>query len=390
MVNPKDFSTRTNFIPRKNASAGDYWGVALDIGYSAVKGMSPNHVFCFPSFARRFTGKMMTDIAASSPHDIQYRNENGEIWNVGLMAQEAINSDDSNDSIYSLYGRNRYCSPMFLVIARVGLAFSLVSNEFGDPTGKTLVLQTGLPPAYIKSDSADLKAALSGHHEFDVRVGGGDWRHFSFDLPEDNIRVMPQPMGSFFSAVLTNEAEQLPSAKKLLTSNVLIFDAGFGTVDVYSIRNRQIENSQSFDDCGMKAVLMETCEGILNKFNTEIPVHAMQKYLREAQIRVFNRRARNSSFEAFDDLLEAASQKVCNIALDRMEATYNSLLDYDYLLVTGGTGAAWFDLITERYAGMETLQIITGSQNDTLSHIYSNVRGYYLHQAGKLQRVINK
>lgn len=389
MVNPKDFSTRTNFIPRKNASAGDCWGVALDIGYSAVKGMSPNHVFCFPSFARRFTGKML-DGAPPSPYDIQYRSENGDVWNVGLMAQEAINSDDSNDSIHSLYGRNRYFSPMFLVIARVGLAFSLIENDFGDPTGKTIVLQTGLPPAYIRSDSCDLKEALAGHHEFDVRVGNDDWRHFSFDLPEDNIRVMPQPMGSFFSAVLTNEAEQLPSAKKLLNSNVLIFDAGFGTVDTYSIRNRQIENSQSFDDCGMKAVLMETCRNILQKFNTEIPVHAMQKYLREAQIRVRHRRDLKTRYETFDDLLESANQKVCHVALERIEATYNSLMDYDYLLVTGGTGAAWFDMISERYSGMETLQIITGSQNDSLSHIYSNVRGYYLHQAGKLQRLLGK
>lgn len=386
MVCTKDFSTRTNFIPRKNATTGNAWGVALDIGYSAVKGMAPNNVFCFPSFARKFNGEMLSGIGEASPNDIQYRSENGEVWNVGLMAQDAINSDDSNDSIHSLYGRNRYFSPMFLVLARVGLALCLQKNEYGDPANKPIMLQTGLPPAYLKSDAYYLKDALAGHHSFDVRLGGQKWQHYEFDLPEDNIRVMAQPMGSFFSAALTNEAEQLPSAKKLLSSNLLIFDAGFGTVDVYSIRNRQIESSQSFDDCGMKAVLMGTCDAIQMKYHTEIPVHAMQKYLREGHIKTFDRKLRTSSFKPFDDLLEKSAEKVCDEALDRIEAMYNTLRDYDYLLVTGGTGAAWYDRIVDRYAGMESLKIVTGSQNDTLSHIYSNVRGYYLVQAGKLRK----
>lgn len=385
MVNPQDFSTQTCFIPRKNAGTGKHWGIALDIGYSAVKGMSPNHVFCFPSFARVFNGQML-NVGEGSPDDIQYRDENGVIWNVGATAQNSLSSADTNDSVQSLYGRNRYFAPMFLVIARVGLALGLLHNDFGNPGDKSIFLQTGLPPAFLKSDAADLKEVLSGHHEFSVRIGNGAWKNFSFDLSEDNIKVMPQPMGSFFSAAFSNEGTQLPSAKKLFSSNLLIFDAGFGTVDIYSIRNRQIESSQSFDDCGMKAVLSETSEAIAKKFGVEVPVHAMQKSLREGFIQTRNRRTKTSTKERFDDLLEAASAKVCKNAIERVDSSYDSLFDYDYLLVTGGTGAAWQDIITEEYAGLTTLKVITGNQNDTLSHIFSNVRGYYLYQAGRLRR----
>lgn len=389
MINTQEFCTRTAFIPRKNASTGNYWGVALDIGYSAVKGMSPNHVFCFPSYAKMFKGQMI-NIGEPSPTDIQYRDENGVVWNVGASAQNMISSDDSNDNIYSLYGRNRYFSPMFLVLARVGLGMGLISNNFGDPTGKTMVLQTGLPPAYLKSDVGYLKEVLSGHHKFSLRVGGGAWKDFDFELPEENIRVMAQPMGSFFSAALSNDATQLPSAKPLFNSNLLIFDAGFGTVDIYSIRNRQIESSQSFDDCGMKAVLQETTDMIHKEFKTEIHVHAMQKHLREGRVPKFDRRAMKTSYQDFAPLLEAASEKVCMEAVERIKQMYNYLLDYNYLLITGGTGAAWQDIIRDHFSGMETLQIITGSQNDTLSHVFSNVRGYYLYQAGALQRLSKK
>lgn len=385
MVQTNDFSTQTLFLPRRNAHTGKYWGIALDIGYSAVKGMAPNHTFCFPSFARLAPGANLS-IGERAPEDIQYRNEKGEFWNVGATAQNSLTSADSNDSVQSLYGRNRYNSAMFLVIARVGLALGMLKNEHGGPGDKPIFLQTGLPPAYLTADAAELKDAIAGHHEFDVRVGNGDWKHFSFDLPEANIKVMAQPMGSFFSAAFSSEAKQLPSAKKLFSSNLLIFDAGFGTVDIYSIRNRQIDSSQSFDDCGMKAVLAKTSDAIAKKYGVTIPVHTMQKNLRDGTVRVFNRKAKATDDKPFAELLEQASKEVCQNAIERLDSAYNSLLDYDYLLITGGTGAAWQDYIMDSYAGMQHLKIITGSMNEDLSHVFSNVRGYYLHQAGRLQR----
>lgn len=386
MIHTQDFCTKTVFLPRKNASTGDYWGIALDIGYSAVKGMAPNNVFCFPSFARRAEGQSMS-IGEADPSDIKYRDEKGVVWNVGATAQNTIKSNDNNDNLQSLYGRNRYFTPMFKVLARVGLGLGLLTNNHGDPAGKTLVLQTGLPPAYLKTDVADLKEALSGHHHFELKIGSGQWQTFDFELPEKNIRVMAQPMGSFFSAVLANDATQTPTAKSLLSSNILIFDAGFGTVDVYSVRNRQIESAESFDDCGMKAVLSKTSKMIFEKYGSENPVHTMQKCLRDGYIKQFDRRKMMAKNVDFAEELESASVEVCMEAVERIKAMYNTLLDYDYLLLTGGTGAAWYDIISDHFAGMETLQVISGSQNDTLSHVFSNVRGYYLYQAGSLQRV---
>ena len=58
-----------------------------------------------------------------------------------------------------------------------------------------------------------------------------------------------------------------------------------------------------------------------------------------------------------------------------------TLEDFDYLLVTGGTGAAWFDMLQERYKGMSTLHIISGNQNEKMAPIYNNVRGYYIYRA---------
>ena len=52
MINTSDFKTKTEIIDRKNLSFSSAWPVAIDIGYSAVKGFSPNKAFRFPSYAR--------------------------------------------------------------------------------------------------------------------------------------------------------------------------------------------------------------------------------------------------------------------------------------------------------------------------------------------------
>ena len=53
--------------------------------------------------------------------------------------------------------------------------------------------------------------------------------------------------------------------------------------------------------------------------------------------------------------------------------------DYEVLIVTGGTGAAWFDFIKEKLSGMDGLDIIfSGNDGNSLPIYMANVRGYYM------------
>ena len=379
----QDYSTKTHFLPRKNYMPNSHWGIALDIGYSAVKGMSPNMAYCFPSYAKPFTGTIMS-VGEARPDEIQFKAEDGTVWEVGASAQRLIRSNETND-IHNLYNRNRYLSPMFKVLALTGLGIGMRDNEHSKPNNKVITLQTGLPPAYLRDDVPMIKEVLAGRHHFSLKVGNEPWQDFDFELPVENIRVMAQPMGSYLSAIYNNEARFIPMAKDIFTSKVMVFDGGFGTLDLYTVNQRKIEHSQSLDDLGMKAVFEETSKVIRDKFGESIPVYAMQKNLIEGKVRVFNRRNMTETLEDFDDILAESSKKICMKAIDRMKDNYDYLRDYDYLLVTGGIGAAWYDIIADHFKNMRSLNIVSGSQNDTLSHIYSNVRGYYMYQADHIR-----
>ena len=372
------------FDDKKNISMAKHWGIALDIGYSSVKGFSPNKVFSFPSYAVKCAQQMISTRAGET--DIIYRDEETkEVWIVGELAIGSIISENTNDSSLALFGRNRYFSPMFKVIARTGIGLGMMKNEYGSPEGKILHLQTGLPSAYKKTDETLLVEALSGHHHFSLKVGNHPWMTFQADF--DDVNVMEQPLGTLLSVSIDDEGRQVKHAANYFKSNLIVFDPGFGTLDTFVIRNGFLETYDTDDLFGMRRVMERTVDTIFKKYHQDISVTELQKYLSTGKIRVFDRKNMHATLIDFSDILEEANDSVKQEAMEKMKTIYNNFFDYDYLIVTGGTGAAWYSYIKEHLSGMETLSIIPGNQNSSLPFIFSNVRGYYMYQLNHLRKL---
>lgn len=60
--------------------------------------------------------------------------------------------------------------------------------------------------------------------------------------------------------------------------------------------------------------------------------------------------------------------------------------DYDVLVVTGGTGAAWIQYFRETLSGLEDLKIIPGNDGNELPIYYANARGYYMSAYRRLRK----
>lgn len=376
----KDYMTKTDFIVRENKNpADDVYLIAMDLGYSAVKVFSPEGVAMFPSYATKDESHGTVGILSNS--DIRYENlDTHEKWIVGSMATDRLSDDDTNASEEVLYGRKRNLDPMFAVIAETGLGLACMNS--GDAyKNRRIVLQTGLPPRYISkgsSDSRDLKRLLSGSHHFALTIGQGEPMIFDMKIEEENIYIMAQPMGTLFSVAVDSQNSFLPEAGSYFNGRVLIFDGGFGTLDFYSIKRNVIGNYETFSNLGMKRVLEETCKAIRDLYEQDISVPAMQKNLANGFFVSYDGGVKAVKV-AFGDILEECSRKVCQEAIDKMLQVYK-LQEYDYLIVTGGTGAAWYAQIREYLKDMSTLTIIDGAQNDTLPAVFANVRGYYMYR----------
>lgn len=373
-----DYRTKTIFKEADNGYTGNgyFWESALDIGYSGVKLYGPNLCAVFPSYAKEinrsaYIGELTTD-------DILYTDlENGKTWLVGRAAQNMIQFGDTNDSIEALCGRNRYFTPMFLVIARTGLALTMMQTrnaKYKYEPSMLPVIQTGLPCRYM-GDEPYIKEALTGRHHFSIQLGNGYKHEFDFVVSPNYIKVMQQPMGAFISA--STDALWIQDIRKFQKQNVLIADPGFNTLDTFSVLGGAISSEESWTDYSMKRILQETSDTIYEKYHQEIPVACMQKTLENGTFTYINRKERKTSSIEFADILDAASHKVFNEALDKLYDMYDSFADYRFIILTGGTGAAWAPWFTDALKNMETLSVISGYTPDGNPQYFANVRGYY-------------
>gem|GEM_PF-1134073 len=379
----KEFRTRSFYQPVKNLHKSNMWPVAVDIGYSAVKGMSPNAVYCIPSYARETDDKR---IGKDAKDDILYRDEKGTTWLVGNSALATLKNTDTKDSMSTLYGRYRYFNPMFRVLVRVAIAVGAKGNKILRRDNKSIFLQTGLPSGYLEADASYIKEAIVGHHKFSVKLGRNNWCDYEFIIDEDSVDVMDQAMGAVFSASKDDNGITVleENGRSIVEEKILVCDGGFGTMNAISIYARQIDTINSFDDLGMKDVLALLASK-LNAFGIDRKVHTMQPVLEEGSVYIYDRSNRSTKQVEIAELLRESSDDVMRKATNRLDVTYNYLQDFVYLLLSGGTCAAWLPGFQEHYSGMDWLKIITSDRNDQLGPVFSNVRGYYLYRELALQ-----
>lgn len=389
MIETKAFKTKSEIIERKMPRINgnnQYKGktiIALDGGYSAVKGASPNRVFIFPSYAKR-TPKDLEVVGKIRPSDIQFRdNLTGDTWLVGHAAETLMEQSDIDSTTdASLYTRYRYDSDVYKVIMATGMAIGL----WGTGAGNEIFLQTGLPATYKDRDAGKLKAALVGKYDISIKIGSGDWQLFQFALDEDHIDVMEQPQGTLCATAYDN-GEVSMLGKDILRSNSVILDIGFGTEDVFSIRSGYKNSHQTYSDTGMRAVF----ENVIKKIASENPgaefkIFELQRFLEEGKASYFDVDSFKADVVEFADILEAENKALCEKSVRRLMQEYGNLIDYKYLIVTGGTGESRFSQIKEMLSGLPNLQVLPGNANTPdLAFSYSNVIGYYMLRHAKLK-----
>lgn len=344
----------------------------IDIGYSAIKVKSPYNESVIPSIVRRVTRDAPLLI---SDDDIRYSGEDGRTWYVGSIAKKSLTAGNTAIKKSTMLGRQRIQSHEFLVQIRVALFFAslrgLTEDGYERDT-RALKIQTGLPPEFIRQDSALLKDRFAGTHTFRIKIGKRPWVKVTFEIGRGDVYVCKQPFGTLMSCVMNNQGEIVNDA--LLTKNLLVLDPGFHSVDTYHCLQGAAEGeSLTWENYGMQAVFQRTCDDILKntKNQADIDVYGLEQRLRDGFV-YYGPRKEKYFFEM--DFMKNLKE-VCLGLLDELNTTYNNMMDVDVLILTGGTGAAWEGIIRDEYKDMGGLEILTANEGKDI--VCANVEGYY-------------
>lgn len=393
MVNTYDFKTKSEIRERKMPKINgnnQYKGrtvIALDGGYSSVKGASPNRVFMFPSYAKK-VNKDLEVIGKVRAEDIQFRdNKTGDVWLVGQSAEALMNSSDvASTTDVSLYTRYRYKSDVYRVVMSTGMCLGL----WGTGAGNEIFLQTGLPAEYKTRDTDTLIEALTGDYDVSIKIGNSDWVTFKFSLDKNHIGVMEQPQGTL-CAITYNDGVISDLGRDVMKSNSMIFDVGFGTEDIFSIRKGYKDKHQTYSDTGMRAVFETVINNLAQDYPLDVKIFEFQKYLEDGKATYFDQRDNGVYDVEFADILEKVNTDLCEKSMKRLLQEYDNMIDYNYLIVTGGTGESRFSQIKKFFENRKGLKVLPGNLNTSdLSFSYSNVIGYYMFRHAKLVQELKR
>ena len=379
----KAFNTPQEIIEGKYP-VKNFWIIAVDIGFSSVKGLAPNKRFCFPSYVKKMNSRLMS----IDEEDIYYRDKDGT-YLIGTKAQDLVRADDTNDTDSS-FDRNRYFTKEFVILARTAVAIGLMNNEERGNQGQLRpFVQTGLPAAYLKADAPKIKAAFSQPGTYEIKIGSGKWLQFENTLKSSDINVTSQPAGTLNSILFDDNGEPRKQARQIMEKNIIIADIGFGTFDPYGVVNREKVLEESINNLGMKRVLEVASEYIYKEFNMDIKIPQMRKCMKDGYFKIVDIQQMTSKKIPLDNYIERACKEVATQAATKLYEMAGYFQDYDILVVTGGTGAAWFDYFKEALAGMEDLEIIPGNDGNELPIYYANARGYYMSAYRRLRKAGN-
>jgi len=342
----------------------------IDIGYSAIKLQSPYSYSVVPSLCY----KVQKDNALLiEDTDIRYRDADGTIWYVGSLAKRALRKDNTNIKQSTLLSRQRLQSDEFMVQIRIAMFIARLKNltDTGyEVDDRPLKIQTGLPPEFHLSDSKEIKEKFIGEHVFSVKIGNRDWMSVKIVVGKNDVYSCKQPFGTLMSCCVDNQGQFYDA--DFLRRNVLILDAGFHTTDTFCcIQGADEGESITWENLAMQEVFRRTCEDISKNTNNraDISVFALEKSLADEFVYYGPKKEMYQFGQDFEKNLRAVAHDL----IEQIMTTYNSMIDIDIIVLTGGTGAAWFPFFKEYFAELNTKVILAGEDEAT----FSNVKGYY-------------
>ena len=390
----REYKTKTIMNEDYNPFFPGSWSIAIDIGYSSVKCMSPNKTFSFPTFVKKCDDDTR-EIVQSNGLTLRFRDKNGTEYEVGGLALVLADIREVNDNTKTMYGRDWYGTETYQICMETALGLALLSNKKRSFKNEAIKVVTGLPCKYT-DDAKILKRMITGRHTFDLILPNRtEWEHFDFEVCE--TVVLPQPSGAMLSAMYDNTGKMTSEGQSLNNENIVVFDGGFGTLDLYGVISGVATVRSTYSDCGMKEVFLRTVSDIKKNYDTEIPVPMLYKYLDNGNLNYFELRPEAASIDFGDpktyikknvnisEILCRHSAEVAKSSLQHLLNDTSHLSGYNYVILSGGSAAAWSDYLTKAISALEVCIVDLQKNNNRIDPIFYNVRGYYMFLFRKLR-----
>ncbi len=323
--------------------------VGVDIGYGVVKTVTVDLApVLFPSiwgYARELKFQA-GETAAKYPGD-QLTDEDGD-WFIGNLALSQLPAGQQ----LKLRGRTADESALGN-IARLRLLKAALGKMFPNQrNGDVLHFQvaTGLPVDHMRG-SDDMKAGFIGQHVIHT-----DTTHFIANITD--VRVMPQPYGTIYRNMLTDDGS-LNKCHSYTRTGVV--DAGTYTIDLaLDDDGEYIDDLSGSVESGVFVMQQEIARAYERDFNQKPTYREIETIIRSRCVTAFGDRVDYSA------VVESGREMLRDATLGLMAEKWSTGVNVDVIYVAGGGAALIFDDIRRVYRQAQLVQ----------DYQLSNAQGY--------------
>jgi hypothetical protein len=254
-------------------------------------------------------------------------------------------------------GVDRYTKPAFYVESLIAL-----SHYVKD--GDKIIAATGLPSIhYTKNTVETLKRIFEKRHTITIGT-----KQISFEITE--LDVYLQPLGSYFYSLLDSKGGQSNLFNRLVESEVLVVDIGFGSTDLAELSDHQLVDYQESGSAMLDAYL-DIIASIKRKYSgTKLETADLKPLHIEGEIKDSNTFSFSNDDYAIGDVKEEVFDRHAKKIIYNITNVKN-FDNYDTVIFAGG-GVSALEAYLSKYVKSSNALVIRESQ-------VSNVKGFLIY-----------
>lgn len=292
--------------------------IAVDTGYGVVKGFSSiSKKIEFPSTIGEFHPvKFISGLEKDLTRNLVI-GYNQKRYFVGESALKQSRPQATVD-------KDRTISEEGLVLLMGALSL-LVSEKISEQVN----LIVGLPVMHYEPLKDRYINSIRQLQTVDILSLAGELLSRKF-ITIAAIKVLPQPMGTFFDCLLNDSGEIADS--KLATQNVGIVDIGYNTLDFSRIDNLDFINpkSTSYSGLGIYSAFQNLSAEIYRGLGIEIPPENIEPFIRKGEITVAGRPV------SIDCYKRTAFSEAAKQIISRIKSFWTDRWNLNQIIISGG------------------------------------------------------
>jgi len=332
--------------------------IAIDPGFDSMKVIANGQHFKFPFSAVETDERKMSDYGGRRGF-ILYKDDSGATWRVGQYARSLMfeNKNQQDDPLKNFYTEERFISAEATVgiLSAIAKAIDL-TGLYSEQRDLDIRLIVALPHAVRNKYASTIVGLVAGEQHYYMTFEDDVERTYHFNIKEGNVMTVSQTIAAILGET-SDDNGYINEEKFFYLSNgpTLVIDGGYYTMGLVPVsRGGSVDDGRAESDTvhAMKNVNLAIAKEIA-EVRPDIKHYAVEYLLSQGEgtIRYMDKEQGKVVTIDLAAIREKKLQSVCGSFIRYLDKKYDNLLDFRYILVTGGTGACFFKQMLEHYKG---------------------------------------